>query len=144
MHKGTVYIKEAGLVMHKGTVYIKEAGLDAQGYCVHQGSGPGVFPYLLFCGGCTRDAQGMHKDTVYNKKVDLVICDEAHTLKNGDSQVTMAVSNLPAVRRLLLSGTPVQLIISQSIITGTASLPAPVNMQTIITGYPNSWTPCFL
>jgi len=50
----------------------------------------------------------MHKDTVYNKKVDLVVCDEAHTLKNGDSQVTMAVAGLPAVRRLLLSGTPVQ------------------------------------
>eukprot|EP00967_Tisochrysis_lutea_P077182 scaffold104732_cov17-Tisochrysis_lutea.AAC.1 len=57
----------------------------------------------------------MHKDTVYNKKVDLVICDEAHTLKNGDSQVTMAVSNLPAVRRLLLSGTPVQVWLALSL-----------------------------
>jgi len=50
----------------------------------------------------------LHKEAVYGKNVDLVICDEAHTLKNDTSQITLAVAALPAARRLLLSGTPVQ------------------------------------
>jgi hypothetical protein len=50
----------------------------------------------------------MHKETVYRLGVDALACDEAHCLKNRDSQITQAVAGLPTQRRLLLSGTPVQ------------------------------------
>ncbi|EFJ41266.1 hypothetical protein VOLCADRAFT_107785 [Volvox carteri f. nagariensis] len=50
----------------------------------------------------------MHREAVVRKGVDIVICDEAHTLKNGESQLTKAVAGLPARMRLLLSGTPIQ------------------------------------
>lgn len=33
---------------------------------------------------------------------------QAHSLKNKDSQICQSVANLPTKRRLLLSGTPVQ------------------------------------
>lgn len=36
--------------------------------------------------------------------IDVVMCDEAHFLKNGDAQITQAVSGLTAKRRLLMSG----------------------------------------
>lgn len=49
-----------------------------------------------------------HKEAVYRKNVDLVMCDEAHFMKNGEAQITQAVAGIPAARRLLLSGTPVQ------------------------------------
>jgi hypothetical protein len=39
---------------------------------------------------------------------DVQICDEAHRLKNPEAMLTKAVCQLPAQRRLLLSGTPVQ------------------------------------
>jgi hypothetical protein len=50
----------------------------------------------------------MHRDAVYKTGVDIVACDEAHCLKNRESQITQSVAALPATRRLLLSGTPVQ------------------------------------
>lgn len=40
--------------------------------------------------------------------VDLMICDEAHRLKNADSQLSNALNELPCPRRVLLSGTPMQ------------------------------------
>lgn len=40
--------------------------------------------------------------------VDLMICDEAHRLKNADSQLSAALNELPCRRRVLLSGTPMQ------------------------------------
>eukprot|EP00878_Enallax_costatus_P022878 GHUV01024312.1.p1 GENE.GHUV01024312.1~~GHUV01024312.1.p1 ORF type:complete len:146 (-),score=20.92 GHUV01024312.1:250-687(-) len=36
--------------------------------------------------------------------IDVVMCDEAHFLKNGEAQITQAVSGLTANRRLLMSG----------------------------------------
>ncbi|CAH0475682.1 unnamed protein product [Peronospora belbahrii] len=39
---------------------------------------------------------------------ELLICDEAHRLKNANSQVNKALSSLACRRRLLLSGTPMQ------------------------------------
>lgn len=50
----------------------------------------------------------MHVDEVCACDIDLVFCDEAHQLKNKDAQVTMAVSRLPTLRRLLITGTPIQ------------------------------------
>ena len=39
---------------------------------------------------------------------DLVVCDEAHRLKNSSSQGATCLASLPCKRRLLLTGTPVQ------------------------------------
>ena len=39
---------------------------------------------------------------------DLMICDEAHKLKNADSGLARSLSLLPARKRILLSGTPMQ------------------------------------
>ena len=39
---------------------------------------------------------------------DLLICDEAHKLKNADSGLTVSLDKLPAKKRILLSGTPMQ------------------------------------
>lgn len=40
--------------------------------------------------------------------IDLVVCDEAHKLKNDDAAVTKCITNLSAKRKLLISGTPIQ------------------------------------
>ncbi|KAG1670867.1 hypothetical protein FOA52_000369 [Chlamydomonas sp. UWO 241] len=50
----------------------------------------------------------LHKALVYSKGIDMVICDEAHQLKNAASQITLAVAGMPAKMRLLLTGTPIQ------------------------------------
>jgi DNA repair and recombination RAD54-like protein len=42
------------------------------------------------------------------KGIDLVICDEGHRLKNAESKTSMAVNALPAKKRIILSGTPIQ------------------------------------
>ncbi|TMW56631.1 hypothetical protein Poli38472_006641 [Pythium oligandrum] len=39
---------------------------------------------------------------------DLLICDEAHRLKNANSQINRALSSLACRKRVLLSGTPMQ------------------------------------
>ncbi|KAH8061094.1 hypothetical protein JL722_4390 [Aureococcus anophagefferens] len=39
---------------------------------------------------------------------DLIICDEAHRLKNQDAQTSQALASLACRRRVLLSGTPMQ------------------------------------
>lgn len=47
----------------------------------------------------------MHKAEVYKMGMDVVMCDEAHILKNGEAQITQAVAGLTtATRRLLMSG----------------------------------------
>ena len=38
----------------------------------------------------------------------LLICDEAHRLKNKDTKTAVALSALSTRRRILLSGTPIQ------------------------------------
>ena len=44
------------------------------------------------------------KDT----KIGLMLCDEGHRLKNGDSQTFTALNELNVSRRVILSGTPIQ------------------------------------
>jgi DNA repair and recombination RAD54-like protein len=39
---------------------------------------------------------------------DLIICDEAHRLKNGDTLTNKALGSVPCLRRVMLSGTPMQ------------------------------------
>ena len=40
--------------------------------------------------------------------IDLLLCDEAHRLKNDDTKTNKALDSLPCTRRVLLSGTPMQ------------------------------------
>lgn len=49
-----------------------------------------------------------HAHRVASVPIDLVICDEAHRLKNDRTKTSVAITQLPAKRRLLLSGTPIQ------------------------------------
>ncbi|KAL8449915.1 hypothetical protein Emed_002878 [Eimeria media] len=49
-----------------------------------------------------------HAHRVASVPIDLVICDEAHRLKNDKTKTSLAISQLAAKRRLLLSGTPIQ------------------------------------
>jgi len=39
---------------------------------------------------------------------DLLVCDEAHRLKNNENQTSKALASLPVRRRVLLTGTPMQ------------------------------------
>ena len=39
---------------------------------------------------------------------DLLICDEAHRLKNAATQTTQSLAGLACQRRVMLSGTPMQ------------------------------------
>jgi DNA repair and recombination protein RAD54 and RAD54-like protein len=39
---------------------------------------------------------------------DMLICDEAHRLKNNESQTSKALDSIPVQRRVLLTGTPMQ------------------------------------
>ena len=41
-------------------------------------------------------------------EVGLVLCDEGHRLKNSENQTYTALMGLKAKRRVLLSGTPIQ------------------------------------
>ena len=45
---------------------------------------------------------------MYNGVCELLICDEAHKLKNAESGLAQSLSLLPAKKRVLLSGTPMQ------------------------------------
>ena len=44
----------------------------------------------------------------YKDCCDLLVCDEAHRLKNADNQTSRALNSLPVKRRVLLTGTPMQ------------------------------------
>ncbi|RPA79564.1 DNA repair and recombination protein RAD54 [Ascobolus immersus RN42] len=43
-----------------------------------------------------------------NTPIGLMLCDEGHRLKNGESQTFMALNGLNVDRRVILSGTPIQ------------------------------------
>ncbi|KAH8870163.1 DNA repair and recombination protein RAD54B [Schistosoma japonicum] len=50
-----------------------------------------------------------HTSEVYTiSDLDMVVCDEGHRLKNSNINTTMALCQLRACRRLLLTGTPLQ------------------------------------
>jgi len=44
----------------------------------------------------------------FDGAVDLVMCDEAHRLKNGETLTNKALCGVPCLRRVMLSGTPMQ------------------------------------
>jgi DNA repair and recombination protein RAD54 and RAD54-like protein len=47
-------------------------------------------------------------DLIGSSPIGLMLCDEGHRLKNGDSQTFTALSSLNVQRRVILSGTPIQ------------------------------------
>lgn len=50
----------------------------------------------------------LNVDELKNTQIGLMLCDEGHRLKNGDSQTFTALNNLNVSRRVILSGTPIQ------------------------------------
>uniref|UniRef100_A0A8C5Q6U1 DNA repair and recombination protein RAD54-like n=1 Tax=Leptobrachium leishanense TaxID=445787 RepID=A0A8C5Q6U1_9ANUR len=50
----------------------------------------------------------LHADVLHKGSVGLVICDEGHRLKNSENQTYQALNSLKTVRRVLISGTPIQ------------------------------------
>jgi len=49
-----------------------------------------------------------HAHVLHKGEVGLVLCDEGHRLKNSENQTYQALAGLNAIRRVLLSGTPIQ------------------------------------
>ncbi len=50
----------------------------------------------------------LYANELKNTKIGLMLCDEGHRLKNGDSRTFNALDNLQVSRRIILSGTPIQ------------------------------------
>ncbi|TPX12782.1 uncharacterized protein E0L32_000959 [Thyridium curvatum] len=50
----------------------------------------------------------LNVEALKHTKIGLMLCDEGHRLKNGDSQTFGALNNLNVSRRVILSGTPIQ------------------------------------
>ena len=50
----------------------------------------------------------LNVEELKNTPIGLMLCDEGHRLKNGDSQTFSALSNLNVSKRVILSGTPIQ------------------------------------
>jgi len=50
----------------------------------------------------------LYADELKNTPIGLMLCDEGHRLKNGDSLTFTALNNLKVSRRVILSGTPIQ------------------------------------
>ncbi|KAF7540723.1 hypothetical protein G7054_g1153 [Neopestalotiopsis clavispora] len=50
----------------------------------------------------------LNAEELKNTKIGLMLCDEGHRLKNGDSQTFTALNSLNVTRRVILSGTPIQ------------------------------------
>ncbi|PWN35201.1 uncharacterized protein FA14DRAFT_144887 [Meira miltonrushii] len=49
-----------------------------------------------------------HSTLFSSAKFGLLVCDEAHQIKNADSQITQALDSLRIERKILLTGTPIQ------------------------------------
>ena len=65
-----------------------------------------LFQILICSYECLRAHVG--RLTKYPDCCDLLVCDEAHRLKNADNQTSRALHSLPVRRRVLLTGTPMQ------------------------------------
>lgn len=50
----------------------------------------------------------LYAEELKHCKIGLMLCDEGHRLKNGDSQTFTALNSLNVTRRVILSGTPIQ------------------------------------
>jgi DNA repair and recombination RAD54-like protein len=65
-----------------------------------------LFNVLICSYECLRTHVG--RLTKYADNCDLLVCDEAHRLKNSENQTSRALNSLPVKRRVLLTGTPMQ------------------------------------
>lgn len=65
-----------------------------------------LFQILICSYECLRTHVG--RLTKYKDCCDLLVCDEAHRLKNRENQTSRALNSLPVKRRVLLTGTPMQ------------------------------------
>lgn len=70
-----------------------------------------------------------HVDVLDLNEIDLVICDEAHRLKNDRTKTARVINDLPAPMRLLLSGTPIQNDLDEFFALITLANPAVVGTQ---------------
>lgn len=50
----------------------------------------------------------LNVEELRHTKIGLMLCDEGHRLKNGDSRTFASLNNLNVTRRVILSGTPIQ------------------------------------
>ncbi|CAI4213329.1 unnamed protein product [Parascedosporium putredinis] len=50
----------------------------------------------------------LNVEELKHTKIGLMLCDEGHRLKNGESQTFSSLNNLNVTRRVILSGTPIQ------------------------------------
>lgn len=50
----------------------------------------------------------MFQENIQESKIDLIVCDEGHRLKNDQIKLNQAVKSLNTTRRIVLTGTPVQ------------------------------------
>lgn len=50
----------------------------------------------------------IYADVLKKTEIGLILCDEGHRLKNADSNTYQALNELNAKRRVILSGTPIQ------------------------------------
>lgn len=59
---------------------------------------------------CSYETIRTHINRLNNKadSCDLLVCDEAHRLKNNENQTARALASLPCRKRVLLTGTPMQ------------------------------------
>jgi DNA repair and recombination protein RAD54 and RAD54-like protein len=73
---------------------------------VRPGSSP--FPLLTIVMIVSYESLRLNVDLIGSTPVGLMLCDEGHRLKNGDSQTFTALSSLNVQRRVILSGTPIQ------------------------------------
>jgi DNA repair and recombination RAD54-like protein len=65
-----------------------------------------LFNVLICSYECLRAHVGRLKK--YQDCCDLLVCDEAHRLKNSENQTSKALHSLPVKKRVLLTGTPMQ------------------------------------
>lgn len=65
-----------------------------------------IFQILICSYECLRAHVG--RLTKYPDCCDLLVCDEAHRLKNSENQTSQALNSIPVKRRVLLTGTPMQ------------------------------------
>lgn len=65
-----------------------------------------MFSVLIASYECIRAHVG--RLTKYKDCCDLMICDEAHRLKNSENQTSRALNSIPVKKRILLTGTPMQ------------------------------------
>jgi DNA repair and recombination protein RAD54 and RAD54-like protein len=67
-----------------------------------------LFDVLICSYECLRSHVGRLLKNKNESCCDLLVCDEAHRLKNNDNQTSKALDSLPVKRRILLTGTPMQ------------------------------------